>query len=970
MGNPGIISNLEEDYHDEKTQSENTDSSAKSTANATENDVSKSASDGAAVKDEKFNDSTNTVETINPAGYVKQDTNDTGIMNLKVEETGEVQEISPDETKSPAPVKKDDHENLSEDPSASKKGNHSSPSEHAANTDNDRTTSEPTFPKDGVAIDKKTTSAVAPTVSENQNDRKGDSKSPELVVKEEDAISMEIDSSETNEPDPHIEESLKTLTETFNANSSTTTTYSTRGRSTEAAAVEEKPHRINIRDTFEESPRPKDPPSGVSFLVEAMTEEERRTRTRFLPDVDGMHMLRKNEVKDDVALASSLPSIVSPSGLLQTRTGRLGSVSGRSNDSMDVDGEEVILAINDESTKTIELPSSTLTIPSDAFVAPKGVVVGETDINIEIKEFEPTVQSPSIVESVMSFNPPRPPESVGGKKKHRMIRWERRPEDIEVDMKNYRRTVQRTRQELQKSEVEYERLEMIDAHLRHHFLNHSELLDQDYNNLHDQLEVEVENLIQESDLVGSRTRSRNLTKVDVVMRDVLTMLTRNEQKDVSMDGVGNEESASSVLFPGVGGLNSQAFIDWERSTELESMNPCVSWIEPGQQVTTPYGEGTVIAVIPPESPPTNDSAKTLIAENGNKSELQTNSKNKNEMSEERLNHIHDKNKYDSLLPLRVKVRLGYGVGVFVASSIVKMESPAHFTDAKLAKRWKGMIDSALEVGPCIDLQGMIPNIEKISEGIPDHDEKETEEVSSIDVDVNLKSISATSTAAKKSNNDFLKIGASLVPTKFGRGNFLHNMKIRDIEESLQNVLYGGHGVLGRKSNPGVTKDMRKWEDDEQEYLNLRASVLQLKNALYRQRRIRVLNERTTSSMNDRYLRAEELVSEMRSDLKSLKRRLGDELKELGITDGTANRILFQFYQGHQEEDKGDASTPKRLRRASSMIGEMLTDIDVGNDRREGDPRDSMDEQGTDDLSGDDLEARRPAKKIRSGVSGE
>ena len=121
-------------------------------------------------------------------------------------------------------------------------------------------------------------------------------------------------------------------------------------------------------------------------------------------------------------------------------------------------------------------------------------------------------------------------------------------------------------------------------------------------------------------------------------------------------------------------------------------------------------------------------------------------------------------------------------------------------------------------------------------------------------------------------------------------------------------------------------------------------------------------------MNDRYRRAEDLVSEMRSDLKSLKRRLGDELNELGITDDMAPQILSQFYQGHQEEDKGDALTPKRSRRASSMIGEMLTNI--GNDRREGDPRDSMDDQVTDDFSGDDLETHRPSKKIRSSVFGE
>lgn len=123
-------------------------------------------------------------------------------------------------------------------------------------------------------------------------------------------------------------------------------------------------------------------------------------------------------------------------------------------------------------------------------------------------------------------------------------------------------------------------------------------------------------------------------------------------------------------------------------------------------------------------------------------------------------------------------------------------------------------------------------------------------------------------------------------------------------------------------------------------------------------------------MNDRYCRAEELVSEMRADLKSLKRRLGDELNELGIIGEMATQILFQFYQGHQEEDKGDASTPKRSRRASSMIGEILTGIDIGNDRTGGDPRDSMDDPATDDLSCDDLEAQRPSKKIRQSALGE
>jgi hypothetical protein len=142
-------------------------------------------------------------------------------------------------------------------------------------------------------------------------------------------------------------------------------------------------------------------------------------------------------------------------------------------------------------------------------------------------------------------------------------------------------------------------------------------------------------------------------------------------------------------------------------------------------------------------------------------------------------------------------------------------------------------------------------------------------------------------------------------------------------------------------------------------------VLQLKNALYRQRRIRVLNERTSASMTDRYQRAEELVSEMRSDLKSLKRRLAEELTELGITSDMASQILFQYYQGQDEDDNGDASTPKRLRRASSLNREMLAGVDLSNVERSIDPRDSNDEQGTDDLSVDDADVHRPAKKVRT-----
>ena len=94
-----------------------------------------------------------------------------------------------------------------------------------------------------------------------------------------------------------------------------------------------------------------------------------------------------------------------------------------------------------------------------------------------------------------------------------------------------------------------------------------------------------------------------------------------------------------------------------------------------------------------------------------------------------------------------------------------------------------MIDSASAVGPCVDLQGMLPKVENSSEDGTEHDDKE------------MKDVNGT----KEADDNFLRVGASLIPTKFGRGNFLYDMNSVDIEETLQSVLYDGHGVLGRVS---------------------------------------------------------------------------------------------------------------------------------------------------------------------------
>lgn len=650
---------------------------------------------------------------------------------------------------------------------------------------------------------------------------------------DEEAVAMEVESSEEPNAEDVSHEAFTSAEkkEPVAENGSSTADessfkelpYSTRGRSTGSTSGEDKLERAAVKEALEDLSRLKETPAGVSFL-DALSDEERRTRTRFVPEVDGMHTLRKHEVKEDMALARSLPSIASSNGSVQGRAARLAASTGRKKDAMNVDGEESDLTVYDVRTTTIQLSSSEITIPSDSFVAPEGVIIGETEGTVVLKETtkkDAALQSPSVVETVTAFNPPRPPESVGAKKKHRALRWERRPEDIEVDMKNYRRTVQRTRQELKKSEAEYERLETVDAHLRRHFLNHLELLNEEYKRLHDAMQIEVQKLMKEADLGVSRTRSKNLTRVSVVMRDVLTILSKNEGNGTTNDGDINVVVAPTLAdcLPGIGGLNAQAFVDWDRSTDIRPLKPAISWIQVGQKVATPYGDGTVKAVIAPENP----QASTLVEKEKNTdSDSQKNGANEEARGDfQRMSNrekvgteqdfkdptksasLEEKSKYSSLQPAQVEVNLELGVATFGIDAIKSVESQAHLNDAELGKRWRGMMESALEVGPNIDVQGM----SSLPENGAEMGDDVNKDASLMDIDGETKGI-RTGLDASKSENEiaeetFLPVGSSLFPTKGGRGNYLYNMDISDIEKELHEALYDGHGVLGRVSQQRV-----------------------------------------------------------------------------------------------------------------------------------------------------------------------
>ena len=670
---------------------------------------------------------------------------------------------------------------------------------------------------------------------EKTEEKKGEEKTESVEGPEEgeqdDASKADEDQSVGEDPMDTTEEQSASQNEpTEEAAASKELPYSTRGRSTGTATSDTggSGAEKGAEELLLEIGRSKDPTDalGASFL-ESLTEEERRMRTRFLPEVEGMHLLRKHEVKDDMTLARSL---VSAAGVTSIKKSK-GKRSRSDEDGMDVDEEGGASPSEDDrmsdvprlGTSTIELATRDLVVPSNAFVAPPGTSMTSSNEDGSEGREHPSasssrgkngVQSPLVVNSVTAFNPPRPPESIGAKKKHRMLRWERRPEDVEVDLNNYRKTVQRTRQELHNAEAEYERLETIDAHLRWHFMGHLNLLNEEYTRLNDELGSIQQECVKASDLLTSRTRSRGAGKGSQVMKDVLSVL--------KVRGEGSGENDSSVptpppavwkpLNPGVGGLSSIAFSDWVEATNLTRRQLASSWLVPGEKVKTPYGEGTVVELQPfvtssdkdlSSDPKDGDSSKgntdkTSVSspEKNQKSSKQKKAEQKKE--EEKASEKKEPSPPASTAPPRVTVKLPFGVGHFIITAVSPIENPALLSDAKLVKRWKGIVETSLQVAGCLDLEGMAsePTEEKDTVDDAGNEDNAQMDVDKTPGDPEQPSAGEDSKGLKAADGKFLPFGSGMLPTSMGRGSLLQKMSITDIEEAIDDALFDGHGVLG------------------------------------------------------------------------------------------------------------------------------------------------------------------------------
>lgn len=702
-------------------------------------------------------------------------------------------------------------------------------------------------------------SSVDPdTKDPSSSNDQGEGKDPSEQGLHEEAEDAPVDdeAAPTDDPAANSSPSNKNASPPIEANESSEnnaaiqleekTSYSTRG----TRAQEELAAVGDLLALASPDPRP----TRESFLSDSLTEEERRTRTRFLPDVDGMQSLSRSEAKSDLTMARASAE--------QQRNKRNRSRPQSRENSNDSDEELLDAALEDDAALHVtHVHRHSLALPAvHAFVPP---ATSDDDVH----------PSPRRVEAIVAFNPPRPTESVGAVRAHRLARWERRPDDIDTDLNKCRKTVQKTREELANVELELQTVTAVDNCLRRHFLHQVTCLNEEMAHVGDALSAAQAECLQVCQLPQlQRARTRGAFKAGSILKDVLQALRAKGPPPAPVDSrMDVDGESSSKTLPGDGGMRAASLSDWDRSIVDEqepTTEPASTWVS-GK---TADG-GTVVALEP--GIPVGDAS----------------------------------------LPPRAKVSYPYGEGYFAMDGLkVQTMDPAYMTDEQLVQRWEGLLSRGVALGGTVDISSAAREAKQPS---PENNtENAANDNEAMETDENEKGESAATKA-----EPLVPFGSGLIPTAAGRGDLLYKMPHAELNKQIRDLLSKGKGVIGTNDNMGVPSTIRSLEEKRRQQLTLRAKTLHLRNQLVRQKRTRINNEKTFTAMQERAGRVESLVAEMRTDLKSLKRRLDKEMRKLGISEEHAESILTSFYMSLDSQHQGEASPPKKARRASRMVGD-------------------------------------------------
>jgi len=647
-------------------------------------------------------------------------------------------------------------------------------------------------------------------------------------------------------------------------------------------------------------------PSSMTSFLDMLTEDQRRKRHRHIPAVEGFRRLYKNEIKVDMAAARVLNRKrreFDPNAM-EDVVDENDAVEEEEEDAMvdEVGGGEEGSDKNEiaASDKDAVPDKMTFIVPSeDALSLANGGRLASLMVNTPFENsFKsqaagttsaggPVPRSPQLVDSLTAFNPPRPQESTAAKTKHRLKRWEANPSEVESDLSNYRKTVQKTRKELQAAENERGRIELVSAVMREHFQKHLIAYKEEIMAVNDQL-LETNMGCLKADERYNVARSTRVRGSGKSMKDALvTMTALEDELKTASGGVGGGSTASAALsseksldwrVPGVGGVSIPG-----SKAEMAS-----GWILEGDNVITPSGEeGQVVQVkvaqaIDDVADKKDDAADKKQGEDAMDVDKPKEDEKK-ESAEKSVKATDGKKSADAYaLAQKISVRLSNGdVKVFKSSELKfnpkKLPTLTHVNKA-LGKRWSAMLKTA-EAG------------------------KHSHDLSAMDNYINASFATDDSedgNDAPATNNDDCLVapfGSDMMAAPESVRAFPSVIPPDALEETVRKVVYE---TTTPRIIPDMPADLKKYESQKEDLNRYQARVMQLRHRLGRQKRLRRLNERTLAEGQSRSHKVENLLLEMQMDLKNLKERLHGELSELGITNAVLWNGAENGGDGQQE----------------------------------------------------------------------
>ncbi|GMH88711.1 hypothetical protein TrVE_jg992 [Triparma verrucosa] len=592
-----------------------------------------------------------------------------------------------------------------------------------------------------------------------------------------------------------------------------------------------------------------------SFLEAVMTEEERRTRTRQLPDVEGFAALSKSESKSDIAIVRSYNHAI-------TQHDQLVTPSYEDMEESE-DGPFVppnVVSSDDDDNKPVNLPAAS--------------------------KMNNHLQVSHIVESVSSFNPPRPPESSGANKKRRMTRWEKNPNEIDLDLANYRRTVQKTREELQLAETERIKVEHIASTIRGHFLQSIRASEMES----EAVTKETEKTLRELEGINDEINTKK--KLGNGMHSTLALMKALGDKIAKAEKGGKKKKKGAVKVEGhgIGGIGGvqvgveegggSIFGSKEVPTKLAS-----AWVLPGDPVSTPYGKGAVTKILPGET---------------------IKSKSAQPSSKDAASVVSSL----ALLPPRLAVQLPYGICYMLPSEVISLVNLGELTDPELVTRWTNMLKSAEITGTYVDADAMSGSICDLGYNIPTGDAALFDPGSAGQA-MDVEGIIGASR--------LVRFGDTMIPTPGGRGGSLGNVKLQQLRQAI------GSAVTSRQTSDSgfastdpalvLPDGFREWEEERLEIYKLRGHLMQLKKIIRRQEIAKNLTEKAYAATVAHEQKQEETCKEALEELDELKTKCGAELKELGISEEKAKEVLAKKLENSNAPSRDPPKKPKKKAKA-------------------------------------------------------